>query len=739
MYYDSKLDSYVIDSSRLSNYSYSFINQFDKKLIIDFPSTKGMTFQNLNRFSNPNLNFHIRGGYSKARANYWNRVNEKDSNKKSGYLGRVGVSYYEDTNIYTLDELKTIVSSMERIESGIYSKWSDIQKLLYVYDRLREEIIYHPKYEKQTSYDIRTLRGLISKKTVCAGYAMIFKEMMDRLSIPCDYVEGATTLEDYQKGRTTHAWNIVTINGRNIPIDLTWDATGYRQGQSDSFVNFANVERFRRSHFPSSLERIQDYSQLYGLKEKFVREVVSKFKRKKEYTQSIISIRTSDGVIVDISQVGDYKVPDTGDKMFRYIVAERDSSQRHCRYKMVYARLNLLKVNNALQKGEIDQNHYVVKGVKMMFSPSHMNACLRMGSNYLGMVRPDGMDFQIVRDEEYCKRFRTNFVERVRQDGSHFLIGEALHHNVQKSNLLHYGMIAEFDEKHRELTEYKVISDKSLLNDKRGSYVDSFLSRDRIRRRYAFSGGYLGSYSDEGIITSASSLDSYFDIKRARDITDDDDVKPGYVENRNCVSEISFDRLKQFAETYTVEFDSRGRYHVIHRDTKKEVLDDRERTIGAFATIWLSAAGVKWLQNESIHGIDYAFNDGSHLVYDFLQGQCTSMLENTGRIHYHDLTDSRMLEEGYSPYKYSCEILNTLSRHPENKKIIHDYFNLQTSVYRNASIRDIACFGGQNQPSTKINHSDGKNGSGVNCNGDLEAMFMEQKETKVSDVGKKFK
>lgn len=736
MYYDSKLGAYVIESHELKKYSWDFINRFQGKLILDFPSTRGLTTQNLSRFTNPNLSFHIRGGYTKERARHWNQRNQVNHNTRGGYLGQVGVSYYEDSNIYTPQEMKQIVGVMEKIEAGISPQWTDIQKVLYVYDRLREEIIYHPKYEKQTSYDIRTLRGLISKKTVCAGYALIFKEMMDRLNIPCDYVEGITNPSKDNPEYSTHAWNIVTVNGKNIPVDLTWDAGGYRQGRADSFDNFANVEQFRKKHFPSPLERIQDYSQLYGLKEKFVREVVSKFRRKKEYTQSIISVQTHDGAIVDISQVGDYKEPGTGERMFRYIVAERDGSNDHCHYKMVYAKNNLLKINHALQKGRIDKNHYVVQGIKKMFSPSNMESCLRTGSNYLGTIQPNGKGFSIVRDEQHCKKFRTNFVERIRQDGSHFLIGEALQTNVRKGNLLHYGMIAEFDAKKRHLTEYKVISDQSLLSDNRSSYVNSFLSRERIKNRYAFSGGYLGSYSPEGVICSNRSLDSYFDIKKPRDMTDKDIVKPGYVENKNSVSEISFDFLKNVAENYTVNFDSKGEYHVVERSTGKESFDDRTRKVGVFSSVWLAAAGVKWLANEPIHGINYAFNDGAHLVYDFLQNQCIQMIENTGRIHYSDLTDAKMLQEGYSAYKHSYSILNSLNRNPATRKIVHDYFNLQTGVYRNASVRNTALSDVNSELDVMLDHSGDVAVANKACNHELEAMFLDDDHT-VSNINSK--
>ena len=55
--------------------------------------------------------------------------------------------------------------------------------------------MYEPKSERMSDSSVRSLRGLISKNTVCAGYALILKEFMDRSNIKCEYVEGHTELD----------------------------------------------------------------------------------------------------------------------------------------------------------------------------------------------------------------------------------------------------------------------------------------------------------------------------------------------------------------------------------------------------------------------------------------------------------------------------------------------------------------------------------------------------------------
>ena len=46
----------------------------------------------------------------------------------------------------------SIASEIERIEQGILPNWSDLQKLIYIYDTLKTSIMYDPKYkDKQCS------------------------------------------------------------------------------------------------------------------------------------------------------------------------------------------------------------------------------------------------------------------------------------------------------------------------------------------------------------------------------------------------------------------------------------------------------------------------------------------------------------------------------------------------------------------------------------------------------------
>ena len=169
MRYDDRLKCYIISSSDLDKYSVDYLNKFSNRLLIEYPNTASLTTDFIGNITNPKVGYRIVGGFDQSKIDYWTEKNKSNPKIRKGRLNVAGLTYYEDSNIYNRETMLEILKEIESIEKGIMPGWSDIKKALYVYDRLREKVIYHPDYEKQESFDIRTLRGLVSKKTVCAG------------------------------------------------------------------------------------------------------------------------------------------------------------------------------------------------------------------------------------------------------------------------------------------------------------------------------------------------------------------------------------------------------------------------------------------------------------------------------------------------------------------------------------------------------------------------------------------
>ena len=79
------------------------------------------------------------------------------------------------------------------------------------------------------------LGGLIENKCVCAGYADILRNVLSCTGIYAEYVSG---LPDFENGVPLnlkdpggHAWNLVSLDGKNYWTDLTWDADNIKVGR----------------------------------------------------------------------------------------------------------------------------------------------------------------------------------------------------------------------------------------------------------------------------------------------------------------------------------------------------------------------------------------------------------------------------------------------------------------------------------------------------------------------------
>lgn len=114
---------------------------------------------------------------------------------------------------------------------------SDYDKVLFVHDYL----IQNCKYNEQAGDLIHTAYGaLVSKEAVCDGYAQAAHILLDRLGVDCYYVEGTTTPSATDEG---HAWNIVTVDGANYHLDVTWDDRD-AEHVDDSYDNIVSYNYF---------------------------------------------------------------------------------------------------------------------------------------------------------------------------------------------------------------------------------------------------------------------------------------------------------------------------------------------------------------------------------------------------------------------------------------------------------------------------------------------------------------
>ena len=126
--------------------------------------------------------------------------------------------------IYTESEISEIQNAMEagfqEVSSLIPADASDYEKVRIVYTYVIENTQY------QASDDDQSIAGVFWKKeAVCAGYAGAVQYLLERIGVPCIYVDGST-----QGSTEGHAWNIVKLDGEYYYVDAT-------NGDQPDFLN----------------------------------------------------------------------------------------------------------------------------------------------------------------------------------------------------------------------------------------------------------------------------------------------------------------------------------------------------------------------------------------------------------------------------------------------------------------------------------------------------------------------
>ncbi len=134
-------------------------------------------------------------------------------------------------NLYKPDELAGILSRFEQIEKDINPCDPPIVRAAQIYNTLARSVTYPEQPQDYES--CRSLRGLLNNEMICAGYALLFKELMDRQGIECEYVHGEK-----------HAWNNLKIDGQWYPIDLTWGAEEIQKNPNHVYTDFASDPKF---------------------------------------------------------------------------------------------------------------------------------------------------------------------------------------------------------------------------------------------------------------------------------------------------------------------------------------------------------------------------------------------------------------------------------------------------------------------------------------------------------------
>ena len=423
----------------------------NNKTILWFNNTSGLTSEMLKILPNSNLiSIRILGGLNKEK--YYN-------------------DHYYERNTFGIYELSRILEVIEGLENGINPKWDQLERAKYIFSKLAHYIDYDHDKENRKGKNCSSLRALIDQKAICAGYALIFKELMDRQGIQCDYVRGICN--DFK-----HAWNIITIDGTEYAIDVTNESGLIHEKKEHKdnyqFFGFSNI--FSTHYKPDADERIKEYTPFMNQGKEIAKTV--KYPDYKMCTRD-------DGTRFIIKEVSK---SDNG--LHEYIQCEIDSEG-------YLGPTNLIMSENDLELLEKDQTG-LWYFVNSLLDRNRLQRYLSNGNGYIGYLDSD-------LKKVYDERYNTLDIEKktyVRQDNSTVVLRK-IRQDLEKNGIYQYNAY-EFtlEDGVIDVEVNKIYSETDITVPESEQYDYVFanvvLERNRIKSKAFANAGYVGTVGYNG-------------------------------------------------------------------------------------------------------------------------------------------------------------------------------------------------------------------------------------------------
>ncbi|MBO6148562.1 MAG: hypothetical protein J6O55_04395 [Lachnospiraceae bacterium] len=112
-----------------------------------------------------------------------------------------------------------IESAAADVLVGVPEGEGEYEQVKYIF----EWIISHTEYDLNAPDNQNISSVFLNGRSVCQGYTMATKYLLDRLGIFCTLAYGTTDDE-------SHSWNLVRIDGTYCYLDTTWGDSSYRSG-----------------------------------------------------------------------------------------------------------------------------------------------------------------------------------------------------------------------------------------------------------------------------------------------------------------------------------------------------------------------------------------------------------------------------------------------------------------------------------------------------------------------------
>jgi len=556
----------------------------------------------------PNMYIRIEGGY--------------DDNRIRNYPEYSKIHKY--ANIYSISEVARILKEIKNIESGIYPDWSCEQKLFYFISFLQDRMVYFLDNASSSLNEVRSLRGLYTRKTVCAGFSLILKELCDRNGIECDYVEGSTKEKEAEQGILSHAWNIVKMRGNYFPIDLTGNANKYIRGE-DTYISYlCNASKFVTNHIPGNYEKLQNYeSNLKSISSLFIRKVLDDMNQNKFFDSTKFYRDRKDGSKYLIYQLESILIGNH--QIYKYVYCNLLSNNQFDFPIILYSSTNLSDFSYKMSKNLI-HDRYKALIDELLFSKNNILQAIKKRNNYIGSLLYSSKtnDYKVVVEVNISKLFSNKkFKSFKRSNGSMFTVEylDEFSKNINGHRMYCYNIYEYFyDENNIKLKVNKVYTNFNLFSESSREFASTYLGRKRIDDRVRNYGGYLGSYIVDGKANIDELEDKFSPSNRV-------ELPESYIIDLH--TELSFQDLKQLAGHYKIVCNNNKLYALGIKGG--ELIDSREFCAKVrFANLWVYAiSGRATIDDDSLEVIFSEYNE--KLFYDFCFA-VNSFLCETGNI-----------------------------------------------------------------------------------------------------------
>ncbi len=400
--------------------------------------------------------------------------------------------YFLNT-LYDLKELYKIISKFEEIEKLIDPQWDEFDIVVYLAETIVRNIMYDPEYilmrnkgieipknigeqDKADYYD-RTLRGMLTRKSVCAGFATIFKELANRNGIECKYVSGISYTENGIR-RGGHAWNLIKINGIIYPVDITKKNTKYRNGDFSNIDDLScDIEKFKETHRPHNKN---NNIGLTKLDEDIIKKSRKKTTIRKHYNSTTFELIRSDKSKFVLSQIGTYR------GLYRYLYSEINSDGSYSIPQILFSESNLVKEINNKKIEENDHfEQFMASFTNVLFSVKNIMDSKKNNTKYIGgceLSTKNGYaqnTAEIKKTASGIKKIKLdNIKSKKRDDGSIVTLVQFINKTSINYKYEYYVYVLS---KGPYVLEYNIYSNSDYFSMRSSFVVNSILSDENLR------------------------------------------------------------------------------------------------------------------------------------------------------------------------------------------------------------------------------------------------------------------